>query len=95
MNARLKTFAVACVLGFSALAQTETPLAYLQRVKKQALAYTDQKISFTSVMDAPGRNGQRVQRKTSGKVEGDSVKSGPAGQTAAGPARDGRKVRSP
>jgi len=83
MNARLKTFAVACVLGFSALAQTETPLAYLQRVKKQALAYTDQKISFTSVMDAPGRNGQRVQRKTSGEVwvKGESAKLVLQGQT--------------
>ncbi len=83
MNARLKTFAVACVLGFSALAQTETPLAYLQRVKKQALSYTDQKISFTSVMDAPGRNGQRVQRKTSGEVwvKGESAKLVLQGQT--------------
>lgn len=80
-----RTLAVAalCLVGSAALAQTETPLAFLQRVKKQALAYSDQKISFTSVLDAPGRNGQRVQRKTSGEVwvKGESAKLVLQGQT--------------
>lgn len=80
-----RTLAVAALflVGGTALAQTETPLAFLQRVKKQALAYSDQKISFTSVLDAPGRNGQRVQRKTSGEVwvKGESAKLVLQGQT--------------
>jgi len=80
-----RTLAVAALflVGGIALAQTETPLAFLQRVKKQALAYSDQKISFTSVLDAPGRNGQRVQRKTSGEVwvKGESAKLVLQGQT--------------
>jgi hypothetical protein len=52
-------------------------------VKKQALTYSDQKIGFTSVLDAPGRNGQRVQRKTSGEVwvKGESAKLVLQGQT--------------
>jgi len=65
-----------CLISFFSSAQSETPLAYVQRVKKQALTYSDQKIGFTSVLDAPGRNGQRVQRKTSGEVwvKGESAK---------------------
>jgi len=43
MTARLITLAALAFVGFAASAQTETPLAFLQRVKKQALAYTDQK----------------------------------------------------
>ncbi|MFM8565648.1 MAG: LolA family protein [Bacteroidota bacterium] len=75
--------AALCVVGSAAWAQTETPLAFLQRVKKQALAYSDQKISFTSVLETPGRNGQRVQRKTSGEVwvKGESAKLVLQGQT--------------
>ncbi|MBM3434264.1 MAG: outer membrane lipoprotein carrier protein LolA [Bacteroidetes bacterium] len=75
--------AALCVVGSAAWAQTETALAFLERVKKQALAYSDQKISFTSVLDAPGRNGQRVQRKTSGEVwvKGESAKLVLQGQT--------------
>jgi hypothetical protein len=67
----------------TAVAQTETPLAFLQRVKKQTLAYSDQKLSFTSVLNAPGRNGQRVERKTSGEiwVVGESAKLVLQGQT--------------
>ena len=81
----LRRFAVLgfALFSFSALAQTETPLAFLQRVKKQTLAYTDQKLSFTSVLNAPGRNGQRVERKTSGEVwvVGESAKLVLQGQT--------------
>ena len=71
------------LLSFTSVAQTETPLAFLQRVKKQTLAYTDQKLSFTSVLNAPGRNGQRVERKTSGEVwvVGESAKLVLQGQT--------------
>jgi hypothetical protein len=67
----------------TAVAQTETPLAFLQRVKKQTLAYSDQKLSFTSVLNAPARNGQRVERKTSGEiwVVGESAKLVLQGQT--------------
>lgn len=76
------TFVLA-LLSLTTLAQTETPLAFLQRVKKQTLAYTDQKLSFTSVLNAPGRNGQRVERKTSGEVwvVGESAKLVLQGQT--------------
>jgi len=72
-----------CLITFCSAAQSETPLAYVQRVKKQALTYSDQKIGFTSVLDAPGRNGQRVQRKTSGEVwvKGESAKLVLQGQT--------------
>ena len=72
-----------CLIYFFSSAQSETPLAYVQRVKKQALTYSDQKIGFTSVLDAPGRNGQRVQRKTSGEVwvKGESAKLVLQGQT--------------
>jgi hypothetical protein len=80
---RLFTALSLCILSLTALAQTETPLAFLQRVKKQTLAYSDQKLSFTSVLNAPGRNGQRVERKTSGEiwVVGESAKLVLQGQT--------------
>ncbi|MEN9432241.1 MAG: hypothetical protein RL206_1160 [Bacteroidota bacterium] len=80
---RLFTALSLCILSLTAVAQTETPLAFLQRVKKQTLAYSDQKLSFTSVLNAPGRNGQRVERKTSGEiwVVGESAKLVLQGQT--------------
>ena len=80
---RLFTALSFCILSLTAVAQTETPLAFLQRVKKQTLAYSDQKLSFTSVLNAPGRNGQRVERKTSGEiwVVGESAKLVLQGQT--------------
>jgi hypothetical protein len=80
---RLFTALSLCILSLTALAQTETPLAFLQRVKKQTLAYSDQKLSFTSVLNAPARNGQRVERKTSGEiwVVGESAKLVLQGQT--------------
>ncbi|MGA0818826.1 MAG: LolA family protein, partial [Schleiferiaceae bacterium] len=83
MMFRPAALALVALFSFTAAAQTETPLAFLQRVKKQTLAYTDQKLSFTSVLDAPGRNGQRVQRKTSGEVwvVGESAKLVLQGQT--------------
>jgi hypothetical protein len=80
---RLFTALSLCILSLTAVAQTETPLAFLQRVKKQTLAYSDQKLSFTSVLNAPARNGQRVERKTSGEiwVVGESAKLVLQGQT--------------
>lgn len=83
MITRLFFTAGFCLISFFSSAQSETPLAYVQRVKKQALTYSDQKIGFTSVLDAPGRNGQRVQRKTSGEVwvKGESAKLVLQGQT--------------
>ena len=80
---RLFTALSLSILSLTAVAQTETPLAFLQRVKKQTLAYSDQKLSFTSVLNAPGRNGQRVERKTSGEiwVVGESAKLVLQGQT--------------
>jgi hypothetical protein len=83
MMFRPAALALVALFSFTAAAQTETPLAFLQRVKKQTLAFTDQKLSFTSVLDAPGRNGQRVQRKTSGEVwvVGESAKLVLQGQT--------------
>ena len=80
---RLFTALTFCILSLPAVAPTETPLAFLQRVKKQTLAYSDQKLSFTSVLNAPGRNGQRVERKTSGEiwVVGESAKLVLQGQT--------------
>lgn len=83
MITRLLFIASFCLVSYFSAAQSETPLAYVQRVKKQTLTYTDQKIGFTSVLDAPGRNGQRVQRKTSGEVwvKGESAKLVLQGQT--------------
>lgn len=83
MITRLLFIASFCLVSYFSVAQSETPLAYVQRVKKQAMTYTDQKIGFTSVLDAPGRNGQRVQRKTSGEVwlKGESAKLVLQGQT--------------
>ena len=83
MMFRPAALALVALFSFTAAAQTETPLTFLQRVKKQTLAYTDQKLSFTSVLDAPGRNGQGVQRKTSGEVwvVGESAKLVLQGQT--------------
>lgn len=83
MMSRVLSLLLFMAFSVASLAQTETPLAFLQRVKKQTLAYSDQKISFTSVLDAPGRNGQRVERKTSGEVwvKGELAKLVLQGQT--------------
>ena len=56
-----------CTLGMQA--QSGDPLTLLKEVEKKTLAYTDQTIQFSMVIEAPGRDGKKVQRKTSGKVE--------------------------
>ena len=65
----LSTLVVLSLCTFGTQAQSGDPLTLLKEVEKKTLAYTDQTIQFTMVIEAPGRDGKKVQRKTSGKVE--------------------------
>ena len=61
------------VLTFSwssmAFAQSGDPKSLLKEVQTKTLAYKDQNIQFAMVIEAPGRDGKKVQRKTSGQVQ--------------------------
>lgn len=61
------------VLTFSwssmAFAQSGDPMSLLKEVQTKTLAYKDQNIQFAMVIEAPGRDGKKVQRKTSGQVQ--------------------------
>ena len=50
-------------------AQSGNPLTLLKEVQSKTLKYSDQQIQFSMVIEAPGRNGKKVQRKTSGQIE--------------------------
>lgn len=49
-------------------AQSGDPLTLLKEVQAKTLKYNDQRIQFSMVIEAPGRDGKKVQRKTSGQV---------------------------
>jgi outer membrane lipoprotein-sorting protein len=55
--------------SFGAFAQSGDPLALLKEVQTKTLALKDQNIQFAMVIEAPGRDGKKVQRKTSGQVQ--------------------------
>lgn len=61
------------VLTFSwssmAFGQSGDPMSLLKEVQTKTLAYKDQNIQFAMVIEAPGRDGKKVQRKTSGQVQ--------------------------
>ena len=61
------------VLAFAwsslAFAQSGDPMSLLKEVQTNTLAYKDQNIQFAMVIEAPGRDGKKVQRKTSGQVQ--------------------------
>ncbi len=72
MKKTLRSYAALALftfLSFSALGQSGDPLLLLKEVEKKTLAYRDQRIQFAMVIEAPGRDGKKVQRKTSGRVE--------------------------
>ena len=61
------------VLAFAwssmAFAQSGDPMSLLKEVQTKTLAYKDQNTQFAMVIEAPGRDGKKVQRKTSGQVQ--------------------------
>ena len=64
----LLPFATLLFLTIPLMGQSGDPLTLLKEVEKKTLAYTDQTIQFAMVIEAPGRDGKKVQRKTSGQV---------------------------
>lgn len=49
-------------------AQSGDPLMLLKEIERNTLAFKDQNIQFSLFIEAPGRDGNKVRRKTSGQV---------------------------
>lgn len=66
---RQKLFIIfTCCISQLAFAQTNPALALIKEAQNKTLEYKDQSFFFSLILDAPGRNGNRVERKNKGSV---------------------------
>lgn len=59
---------VALCLSQFGFAQTNPALILIQEAQNKTLEYKDQSFSFSLILDAPGRDGKRVERTNKGSV---------------------------
>ena len=59
---------MALCLSQKSLAQTNPALILIKEAQNKTLEYEDQSFLFSPILDAPGRDGNRIQRKNKGSV---------------------------
>lgn len=59
---------IALCLSQKSLAQTNQALILIKEAQNKTIEYADQSFQFSLILDAPGRNGNRIKRKNNGSV---------------------------